>query len=749
MAMMDEEEAGRSPFKRARLNDGSSRGVGPSGSPAAGPTSFAARMMAKMGHVQGQGLGATGRGRLAPIETQVRPQGAGLGTVKEKTRQAKEEEKREAAFRGEVLEDSSEEERKRRRKKKEDRIRGTSSGTSTPGGLKQKPKLKYRTAAEIEAAADGLQVPSVLKSIIDVTGKEARLLTSASGLLTPNESMVPSETDATKIAKRARRDLEAFADEWTALSDRKKFFELQSSQIIGEIDEQQGDIRRLQGIIDVVQKLQALSVDSNGIDDISSTWETITRRLESMEIDCREEIDTFALREVAVAAIHPLFRVAMQDWLPLENPTYLVAYLKRLYHIFGIDSDPDDSALTLQNDHYNPRSRHKSTTHYETMIYTLWLPQVRNAITNEWDVHNPAPLITLLQAWKPLLPPFILANVIDQLIIQRLNAAIAEWKPRTRKSQKPDSQPPHLWLFPWLQYLPDHHTDPTSPSGLLTDMKRRLRSVVSTWDLTAGIPPGLHHWRDVLRDELDALLLRHLLPRLARYLSDDFIVDPSEQVLDPYTTVLNWLPFFKPSTFAALLVAEFFPKWHDSLFQWLTSTDPEPNYDEIGQWLLWWQEQIPQEINTLPSVEAEWTKGLETINLALELQEEGLNVHRHLRPPAAGPTKPLLPSTPARSTNANQPIGPVTPKLPPPPETTFKDVVEDWCTENNLWMRALGEAHEQTGLPLYRITASPDGRGGVVAYLKGDVLWVRNKKDKGVWEPRGLDAGLVGVVEGV
>ena len=731
------------------MNDGSSKGMGSSASPAAGPNSFAARMMAKMGHVQGQGLGATGRGRLAPIETQVRPQGAGLGAVKEKTRQAKEEEKREAAFRGEVLEDSSEEERKRRRKKREGRVVGGRSGTSTPGGSNARSKLKYRTATEIEAAADGLQVPSVLKSIIDVTGKEAKLLPSATGLLTPNESMEPSETEASKIARRARRDLESFADEWTALLDRKKYFDLQSSQIISEIDEQQEDIRRLQGIVEIVQQLQTMLVESDGIDDSSSTWETITRKLESMEIDFREEIDTFALQEVAVAAIHPLLRVTMQEWQPLENPSCLVTYLKRLNHIFGIDSDPEINAMTLQNGHYNPRTRNKSTTHYETLIYTLWLPQVRNAIMNEWDVHNPTPLITLLEAWRPLLPPFILSNVIDQLIVPRLTTAVAEWKPRARKSQKPDSQPPHLWLFPWLQYLPDHHTDPISPSGLLTDVKRKLRSVVSTWDLTAGIPPSLHHWRDVLRGELDTLLLRHLLPRLARHLNDNLIIDPSEQDLDSYTTVLNWLPFFKSSTFAALLVAEFFPKWHDSLYQWLTSTDPEPNYDEIGQWLLWWQEQIPAEINVLPSVEAEWTKGLETINLALEFHEEGINIRAHLPPPAAGPTKPLIPSTPSHSRNTNLPIHNTTPKPPPPPETTFKDVVEDWCSENNLWIRALGEAHEQTGLPLYRITASPDGRGGVVAYMKGDVLWVRRKKDRAVWEPRGLDGNLVGIVEGV
>lgn len=140
--------------------------------------------MAKMGHKQGEGLGAKGQGRAEAIEVQLRPQGAGLGAVKEKSKQAKEEEKRQAALRGEVLEDSEEEEKKRKKKLKEKRMSGVKSGGATPS----RPKTKYRTAVEIEAAADGLQVPNVLKSIIDATGSETKVLTSTSGLMSSQYS---------------------------------------------------------------------------------------------------------------------------------------------------------------------------------------------------------------------------------------------------------------------------------------------------------------------------------------------------------------------------------------------------------------------------------------------------------------------------------------------------------------------------------------------------------------------------------
>ena len=711
------------------------------GSSAANPNSFAAKMMAKMGYVEGQGLGASGRGRLAPIETQLRPQGAGLGAVREKTKQAKEEEKREAAFRGEIVADSTEEERKRRRKQKEKGLSGAVSGTSTPRGTRAKPKLKYRTAAELEAAADGLQVPNVLKSIIDARGKDIKLLTSTAGLMTPNGGSNAAETEATKIARRARNDLEAFVEEWNSLADSKKYLELHSNELTREIDQQQEEIRRLKGVTSVVEELHRMAIARASVEDMSKAWNDLIKKLESLEVEYRDAIDAYALSEVAVAAIHPLLRHDMESWEPLKDPAHLVTYLQRLSGILGINSAEDSSTLTLQNGYTHPSSHSKSTTHYETMIYTLWLPQVRSAIINDWDVHDPNPLISLIEAWKSVLPPFILANIVDQLIVQRLASAVADWKPRSRHKRSRHSQPPHVWLFPWLQYLDEHHTDPTSSSGLLADVKRKFRVLLDTWDLSAGILPGLQNWREVLGSELDNVLIRHLLPRLALHLQEKFDVDPQEQDLSPLSQALGWKDFFRPSTVAQLLVAEFFPKWHDILYIWLTS---DPDYDEIRRWYLWWKEQIPSEINEVAAVEAEWKKGLETITLALDL---GDRVKSELRPPAAGPVKPLTqPSTPvpvvasaANGTSAKKAVV---------QEATFKEVVEDWCAENGLIMMPLREAHAVTGLPLFRITASASGRGGVVVYLKGDVVWVQGKKDKSSWAPVGLDEGLVGRAEG-
>lgn len=736
-----EAESSDSDHRRKRRKMAQHATTDTAATPPAKPNSFAAKMMAKMGYVEGQGLGATGRGRLAPVETQKRPQGAGLGAVKEKTKQAKDEEKREAAFRGEVLEDSEEEEKKRRRSLKEKRLSGRGAA-STPTG---KPKVKYRTAVEIEAAAAGLEVPSVLKSIIDATGIETKLLTSTVGLMGSHSAMVPSETEAMKIARRARRDLEAFADEWDALAERRKYFEMQEDQLIQELDENNHSSRDLQGIIDTVQKLQEI-VLSPPMSDVSSAWEDVTMTLESVEYGLHEGINAAALQEVAVAAIHPLFKRAMQDWEPLRNPASVVSWIERLRGILGIYPESDGNEVALRDGSHHPRPHSKSTSYYETTIYTLWLPPVRSAITNDWDVHEPTSLLTLIQTWRPVLPHFILSNVIDQLVVRRLSDTLVAWKPRSNHKRNRHNQAPHIWLFPWLQYLDDYHTDPQSPTGLLADVKRQFKTVLSTWDLKTGVLPGLDSWRSVLHSELSSLLLRHVLPRLALHLSENLVIDPSDQDLGPLSQALQWSNFFAISTIAQLLAAEFFPKWHQTLHLWLTSS---PNYDEIREWFLWWKDQLhalSPNINDLPLIGAEWTRGLETISLALDLGPEAASL---LPPPPAGPAPPVsAPSTPLAASTST---GPSHSQEAP---TTFRDVVEDWCTEQGLIMMPLREAEHQTGLPLYRITASASGRGGVVVYLKGDVVWVRGSGGVGVgvegkgFAPVGLDEGLAARAEG-
>ncbi|EON95745.1 putative spindle pole body component protein [Phaeoacremonium minimum UCRPA7] len=693
---------------------------GKSGSGKVNPKSFGARMMAKMGYVEGQGLGKEGQGRNIIIEANLRPQNIGLGAVKEKTLQEREEEKRQARLRGEVVIDSDEEEKKRKAaRKKRAQASGISSGIGSGASTPRRQKSKFMTLDEVKKAAPGLNIPDAFTPILDLTGPGQKMLTSSSGLMTPTggtsaESV--EQAESRKLARRAQNDFMAILEEWQSLQERKAFAELQlqqERQELGELDKALEDHRSIASVFN------ELSISEEGLAEVGKElrqrWDRVVSLLRKAN-EATSDLTIKAMKDemsfIAIAALHPLFREAVQPWDPLEESTpYMVADLISIKGMLGFES-----SLTRHH-------RRSAATPYESMMYKLWLPHVSRAV-RDWNVREADQMLSVYEAWEKLLPGFVRSQLLEQDIVRKLDEAVAKWEPKRKKHHNL----PHLWIFPWLQYLPAHHLDPKSSTGLVSDVKRKFRQLIDVWDFDHGVIKGLKQWKDVLRpnksnDQWYPLVMNHILPSMGRYLRANFRVDPSDQetYLPMLTGVLKWLDIISPTMIGEVIVAEVFPKWHDVLYQWLIMDDA--NYEEIGQWFEWWHDEVfPADIKELPSIAAEFDKGTAMIEEALNLGE---NAKSHLVPPRKGPAFEVKktakePQHKHRHHPASAPI------IQEPEKISFRSVVEDWCQENDLQFIPERKKVHTEG-PLYRITARGDGKGGVLSYFKGDKLCVQTK----------------------
>lgn len=346
----------------------------------------------------------------------------------------------------------------------------------------------------------------------------------------------------------------AILEEWQSLKQRKAYIDLELQQEQQDLDGYSESLGVNQAIVATCTRLSqepaVTEVDrqtglSRRLSQIFAELRSATGQLSDAILpQVQDELTT-----TAVAAIHPTFKQYLELWDPLGEPK--PRFLDDLTSVAKL--------LNLVGTHKS--HRRKTGTPYEAMMYKVWLPKMASAV-REWNVRDSDQMLALFEAWEKLMPNFVRTQLLGHDIVRKLDDAVAKWEPK-RKRQ---SALPHVWIFPWLQYLPAHHLDPTSATGLVADVKRKFRQLIDVWEFSRGVIPGLKQWKEVLRpsrsqDQWKPLVMKHILPSMARYLHSKFKVDPQDQepYLEMLTGLFEWLDVVSPSMVGEVVVAEVFP----------------------------------------------------------------------------------------------------------------------------------------------------------------------------------------------
>ncbi|KIL69346.1 hypothetical protein M378DRAFT_8008 [Amanita muscaria Koide BX008] len=673
-----------------------------------------------MGWQAGTGLGAEGEGIVNPVESKMRPQKMGIAFrgFKEKTEQSKQEARR----KGEVVSDDEDVQTKKARRKAKEQEQKKSDVWKRP--KKAKTKVEHKTYEQIIAEAGEEPAAVGLGQIIDATGAMPREVSSIADLSI--SSWTPS-TDSTRIpevrhnirliADACKSDLDGLAREAKALEERKRYIVNEDARLRKKIDDEAQLIARLQQVSLVANDIQTLSKELASVYEVSlEPFSPLVYRLVSQFSD---ELDKYKLDEIIVAAVAPLVRRMVASWNPLQDSSAFVSTFRSWRRALRIKTAEDRLPAT-ELDVYGRQvpivqKSHEIMTPFESLLWNVWLPKVRTAINNDWSADEPQPAVKLYEVWSTFLPDFIRDNMLDQLILPKVQRAVADWSPKKSRVSL------QTIVFPWLPHLGLRMED------VVGDAKRKVKSILKSWAVGQDVPISLTAWKGMFETgDWDTMLLKYVVPKLGATLRDDLRINPRDQKMEPLQQVLLWADAIRPSIFSQLLESEFFPKWLDILHIWLIQ--PSVSLEEVAQWYSFWKGSFPESVQSIPGVSRGFTRGLQLMNTAMELGPDA-------------PTRLARPDFRAEMAAASRQGSPApskTSKQRPTPavrtqEITFRSIVEEFVASHNLLFIPAGRVEERSRMPLYRISPTADGKGGILIYILDDAVWAQSKDDKDDW----------------
>ena len=652
------------------------------------------KLMAKMGYEPGKGLGKEGQGLVEPVRATLRKgKKAGMSYFGA-------EKKAQADIRVAKLAKDAH----------IDRIEGDDDDEtlaietqSDPQWKKSTEKVKYSYKTVDQVLSEGLfkgkKLDTNKTKVLDMTGPEVKEYQGYgkihSQAAKPDQNNLSGRVDLkSEYLPELVYNISILVDmtESDLLSNHKKLqyekdtivnlkYDKEKKETV--IDRQRSALNSLIDITQIISDVKCRMNPSSGAPISLDDCEDIFTKIKAN----KEVYKKYNLKNVAIPLLYPRLKELMKPWQPPINPSFGIDYFVTWREL--LEEDPNTGC---QGD-LDP---------FHHLLWNVWMPYIRQAMQT-WNVRDSDQLIKLIETWLPLLPSWMVNNILYSLLLPRLRSEVDKWNPTS------DTVPIHSWLQPWLPVSGHAMTD------VFPTIRQKLGNALREWhpsDPSAKliIQPWLGVWSTA---SMDTFLLKCIVPKLNQCLGE-LVINPNHQILDPFHWVLSWADMISPVHLASLFDKQFFPKFTAILKTWLSSN---PNYNEVIMWYQGWKGLFPPNLLLTPVIRTNFHNCLDHMNKAVS-STSGIS---H---PGARETVLYFTSAErkgeADATFRQVPL-PTIPAVPPPPpppaQLSFKDVLVRHAQENNLIFVPLpGRYHE--GKSLFKF-------GNCTLYLDKNVAYVQ------------------------
>ena len=676
-----------------------------------------AKLMMKMGYVEGTGLGSDKRGIVNPIETKLRPQGLGVGGIKEKIQDF-----------DEAMSSSDEE-----KQEKPDRV---------------EPQLDIFDLIE-DLEMKGADVPMKYKELSDNFSKQP--------IRHGNQDLSSELTNAYEKLNKINNELD------DVIKD-ERFHGFQLKEMEARLSSQNDELIQMEGIVEVIEtfnnEYMSLSDEEQKIACVSNTL----KKLVSLPYSAFKGI-----RETFVSIVSPITSELFQKYFEdAIDPSHLLinimsdwAYIYREIEIIDLNQLGHWDSLIYSNIKQNLKfiiddKTNTDTIHGQLMDYLqIWIS---------------APVLI-----NPTLA--ISNNLTNEVLLPFLNQKLETWSPGKHSNMPPHN---FIMDYISLLSLDESLMVGRTLIRTIFEKYLNFvmhGSGSSFWEEYLSVKQGKEYYEESIVSEL-ILLFEVWIIIFDEILGEGIVTEIQNALKMSFCTFmsthedLSWLgsklefaklelvfllifkfkqhQLINGQEAVVLLQFKFFNPWIKTLVVWLQLVDYSSL--QISQWYQMWYDWFCNSAKEYDFVASSIIRMVDWyFNTGLQIIEDIVNE----KPVSL----PRLPSYENDSFPANKKIyelmlnddayepnniesSSVNVEGIPSYQllTTFKDIVVSYCMLNDILFSTIkNKHHPELGLPLYKLESKS---GKKYSYIQDDVLWISTNlqdPDKIDYQPISLD----------
>lgn len=644
-----------------------------------------AKLLLKMGYQPGGGLGKSLQGIAAPVEAHLRKGRGAIGAYGPE-KKTKVGELKQPGKKQDDKKAIEPREQKKQWSKKTGNQRYYKSVEDVIEKGKKPSYMLYDTSSKHSKV-----------KVIDMTGPEKRVMSGyhALGQAKLAEDDIYESKPATElkhfqlpelmhnlnlIVNFCEQDIIANDKRQRTAEDRQKNLEIERDQLQRIVTLEKQYIETLEDSMELVERLVSTE-DPPSLGDAEKIFM-------EMKVNHPNEYKEFSMGDLAPGVIAPLINNKLRDWDVLNEPTKYVGVIKKWADILDY-SKSSTSSTTV----FDP---------YPALVWSTIVPCFRRAAA-EWNPRNHAPMAALLDTWSAFLPDWMLDNVLDQIILNRLTQAVNEWDPLT------DIIPIHIWILPWAAILGSK-----MEGNVYKTICEKLSKALRAWNPEDRSALGMiKPWKNVFREEeMQMFLHKNIAPKLEHRMTE-MVFNPIQQDLEIFNQVWEWNELLSSLVMANILDKYFFPKWMQTLVLWLNQS---PNFDEVSRWYTGWKGLLSEPVLRQTNINEHFRRALELMQRATGVTITVPAPEPELKPPSLMDLN-----------------------IVPPPNLEFKEMVSQKCAEREIIFAPMPGRREK-GKQVYRV-------GKLFCYIEKSVCFF--SPDGGVnWMPISLNALLDKAITG-